>query len=509
MMSRITSPSYLLVLFLPMIFAASDVLAAGNILRVPQDYATIQAAINAAVTGDTVLVSRGTYAGGLLIEGKSITLASNFINTRDPADVSQTILSGGSPAINIQATAAGTTVQGFTIQNSSNALTTYASSMYALDNRFIHCSDSVSFETGGGVVRGNYFADSGDDSIDSDHSSADVTIENNTILNSSDDGIEVRLQSYTGPMINFVIRNNYISGSREDGIQLIDYAGASNRDFRIERNVIVNNVMAGIGTMADGNTVENFNGAPMVEEVEVVNNTISGNPYGITGGDTMLVMNNIIANSSQIGVKRVSASSLATYNNFWNNGTDSTGSNVDTGTNLHRDPTLDPNYNLLPASPCIDAGEDQLVWYDETVYAPAYSGPAPDFGGRETPGGGGPGQASADEGMTADRGPGESVTVRYAPACGALDHVIYWGTGPLSGGISWTGAACRLGTSGAASFDPGTVASGSLIYFVVVAQDGSKEGSYGRDSAGTELPEATGIGSCDLPRSLAGCQGSP
>jgi dihydroxyacetone kinase len=45
-------------------------------IRVPQDYAAIQSAINAAQNGDIVLISRGTYSGGLTIAGKTITLAS-------------------------------------------------------------------------------------------------------------------------------------------------------------------------------------------------------------------------------------------------------------------------------------------------------------------------------------------------------------------------------------------------------------------------------------------------
>jgi hypothetical protein len=487
------------------IFAASEG-RAGDILRVPQDYPTIQQAIDAAVNGDTVLVSRGSYAGPLVITGKTITLASNFINTRDPDDVSQTVVSGGDPVVTVESTAADTTVQGLTIQN-RDGLTSSASRVYVLDNRFINNSDAMSFEGGGGLVRGNYFDDSSDDAIDSDHSNADATIENNTILNSGDDGIEIRLHDYTGPMIDIVIRNNTISGSEEDGIQLIDYSGTSSRRFRIERNVIVNSLMVGIGSMANGKTAEDFNGAPMVEDVQIVNNTISGNPYGITGGDNMLVMNNIIANSTQIGLKRASSSSLATYNDFWNNGTHYTNSNVDAGTTLLQDPLLDADYDLQPGSPCIDAGAASVVWNGKTVDAPPYNGPAPDLGARETAGG--PGEAAADQGMTAERGPGEAVTARYAPGCGAVDHVIYWGASPLSEGISWTGAACGLGTTGVASFDPGPVAPGSFIYFVIVAQDGSTEGSYGRNSAGFERPEAWGIGSCDVLQSLAGCEAPP
>jgi hypothetical protein len=45
-------------------------------LRVPEDQTTIQAGIDAVASGDTVLVSPGTYAENLTISGKGITLRS-------------------------------------------------------------------------------------------------------------------------------------------------------------------------------------------------------------------------------------------------------------------------------------------------------------------------------------------------------------------------------------------------------------------------------------------------
>jgi len=357
------------------------------VIQVPAQFPGIQAAINAASNGDTVLVSRGTWAGGLSIGGKAITLASRFILTGDPNDVALTSIEGGSPLLDIQSSAgAATTVRGLTFRNGDYQINVHARRMSLLDNRFINGSaDQVSFEGGGGLVRKNYFEHASDDAIDSDNSS-DPTIEQNTIKDCGDDGIEIRLHAYTGPTLDIVIRDNVITGCGEDGIQLIDYAGASNRMIRIERNVLAGNAKAALGTMADGNTTENYAGAPMVEEVRVIGNTFSGSTHGLTGGDNMLVMNNIFVGATTFGVKRVAGSSLVTYNDFWGNATHHTGSNVDLGTTLFQDPMLDANLHLRTGSPCIDAGAASVVWNGNTVSAPVFSGAAPDLGALETGG---------------------------------------------------------------------------------------------------------------------------
>ena len=358
------------------------------VVRVPVDVPGIQAAIDAAQGSDTVLISRGTYAGGLVISGKSITLASRYIETGDTSDIALTTLAGGGTILTIDASAgAATTVRGLTFLDGSYQIENYARRVSILDDRFIGGgADQMSFEGAGGLVRGCRFDHAGDDAIDVDDSS-DPTIENNTILNAGDDGIELRLHPYTGPTLQIVFRGNHISGCREDGIQLIDYAGASSRDFLIEGNVLANNFKVGLASMADGNTVENGAGAPLVEPVRVIGNTISGNPIGVTGGDDMLLMNNIIAGSTQIGLKRVATSSLASYNDLWGNATNYANSLVETSTTFLEDPRLDVDWDLEDGSPCIDAGAVSIVWNGMRVGAPAYLGMAPDLGARESPSG--------------------------------------------------------------------------------------------------------------------------
>jgi cysteine-rich repeat protein len=116
-----------------------------------------------------------------------------------------------------------------------------------------------------------------------------------------------------------------------------------------------------------------------------------------------------------------------------------------------------------------------------------------------------PGESSASSELRATRGSGTTVDVVYAAACSAADHAVYWGVGPISGALSWSGSACGLGNSGNAAFDPGAPGPGQLLYFVVVGYTNDNEGSYGNNWAGSERPEATGVGACDRPLGTATC----
>ena len=106
-MSRHSSRAVLLAAFL---FSLASALAAE--LSVPQQYATIQAAINAAQSGDTVLVGPGTY-----FENLSITKP---LSLRSTAGASDTIIDGRRASAVIDARGTGAervTISGFTITN--------------------------------------------------------------------------------------------------------------------------------------------------------------------------------------------------------------------------------------------------------------------------------------------------------------------------------------------------------------------------------------------------------
>jgi len=352
-------------------------------IRVPQDQPTIQAGIDAAQDGDLVLVSPGTYTERLVISDKTITLASQFHTTQDPIFIEQTIIDGDNQTVITINSSAGpdTKIIGFTLRNGADGISAYAK-LHILNNRFTGHSDAIDYESGGGICRNNVFEDNGDDAIDLD-GSTEVTIEDNIIHASGDDGIEVRLHAYSGPTLNIIIRNNIITGSEEDGIQLIDYPDVSDRVFLIERNLIMGSAMVGLGLMDNGDTVEDFRAASIPERINLFNNTFVDNLYSVTGGDNLIALNNLFVNSTDIALKAVDGDSIAAYNLFWANGTDNQGSNVHNGTTLFTDPLLDSDYHLQPGSPAIDAGTAYFEWQGETVLdlpSTAYSGTAPDLG---------------------------------------------------------------------------------------------------------------------------------
>jgi parallel beta-helix repeat protein len=358
---------------------------AGRTLHVPTDHRTIQAALDAARNGDTVLVEPGTWRESLKIAGKSVTLAAR---AKEP---DQTILDGGASGksdgeeiLRIEK-GADATLEGFTIRNSHHAVTIRGKAQI-LRNRFHKNGDALSFEGGSGVVRGNTFEDNRDDGIDMDKSS-EALIEDNVIRNNRDDGIEVRLHEHAGPLLRITIRGNTISGNQEDGIQLIDYPGKSTRVFRIERNIFSGNAMSAVGCMSDGNTKENYEGADIPEPIQLVNNTFVDNKYGLTGGDNVVVLNNVFLRTAKSALKKVDGDSIFSHNLFWQNGRDFEECDLDPEGKVAADPLLGADFRPAAGSPCIDGGAASAGEGGQKVtLAPdTFRGSAPDLGAVEPP----------------------------------------------------------------------------------------------------------------------------
>jgi len=445
-------------------------------IRVPQDYSSIQAAIDAAQNGDVVLVSPGTYNVSLTLD-KAVTLASLYFTTGDEGYIGSTILDGGnrSSVINIPAdTPDRPKIIGFTIQNATDGIFPSAKFDF-LHNVVTQHSDGIDYEAGsGGLCKDNVFEFNGDDGIDLD-GSVDIVIADNIIRNNGDDGIEIRMQSYAGPVLDIIIRNNLISGNDEDGIQIIDYSDLSDRFILIEGNLIENNAMAGLGLMDNGDTSEDYRAASIPEPIHVFNNTFSGNNHGLTGGDNLIALNNLFVNSTVLAMKNVDGDSIAAYNLFWNNATHEQGSNLDLATTLiDADPLLGAEFQLQPGSPAIDAGTSYFKWLGETVLdlsPDQFKGTAPDLGAYES------------DFEPGNQAPAVAIT---APAGGSSftegDTITFTGSandtedGDLSANLSWVSDIDgSIGSGG--SFSSSSLSVGTHTITASVTDSGDLTGS--------------------------------
>ncbi|HEU0297494.1 MAG TPA: DNRLRE domain-containing protein [Anaerolineales bacterium] len=387
--------SFVVLLVLSQLFAGKflhPVSSSAATIRVPQDYPTIQAAVNAAVTGDVVLVSPGTYFENVTISGKTITLASLYYTSSDPQYIDSTIIDGlgstvqGTFGVLVDSNVGPeTTIIGLTIRNGYDGIAA-KTKLNILNNHIVANGDGIDYSSSGGILRGNLLENNSDDGIDMDNRTEGI-FENNTSRNNSEDGIEIRLQDYVGTMLNITIRSNQIYGNHGDGIQLISYNVLTNRTLTIEDNLLKGNNMVGLGLMDSALSGEDYRAANVPERIYLFNNTFDGNNYGVSGGDNIVAVNNIFANSTTQGLKNVDGGSILAYSMFWNNNIDQNGSNLDTSTTYYVNPLLDANDQLLYGSPATDAGTARFDWQGVTVLdypSNTYFGSAPDLGAYES-----------------------------------------------------------------------------------------------------------------------------
>lgn len=120
------------VFFCSLILAA---LAHGQVIHVPVDQPTIQAGIDSAAFGDTVLVAPGTYHETIDFWGKFITVASLYLTTQDPAYIEQTVIDGSNDRSVVTFRHEETNASvlcGFTITHGES---TYGGGIYCVNSR--------------------------------------------------------------------------------------------------------------------------------------------------------------------------------------------------------------------------------------------------------------------------------------------------------------------------------------------------------------------------------------
>jgi parallel beta-helix repeat protein len=188
--------------------------AGASIIRVPNDFPTIQEAINAAQNGSTILVETGVYYEHLTLN-KSLTLLG--------ANKEDTVVDGSNSDNVIAVTSGNVVVDGFTIRNSSTEL-----------------AGILLYHSTGSVVTDNVVTLNGWAGIELDGSSNNIVSDN--IISSTGSytgggglawGVGIMLSSSA----NNTLSDNVITDSLEAGV-LLD----SSYNNSIFRNTMENNL---------------------------------------------------------------------------------------------------------------------------------------------------------------------------------------------------------------------------------------------------------------------------
>jgi len=348
---------FLITQSLVLLTAVLMALAHANTIRVPEDFSTIQQAIDASSDGDTVLVAQNTYYENINFNGKNILVTSYYIFANDVNYITSTIINGSQPTnpdtascvLIVSGEDSSAILQGFTLTGGTGT-------------KWLDEHGAGTYVEGGGILI----------------TLSSPTIRNNLIIENeaartgagvtSAGGGGIRVGDGNPQIINNVIMSN--SGMYGGGI-VLNYTGAV-----IRNNIIYNNrvyqAVAGVQTFGGGGiwVLANFGTTPKIIE----NNTIVGNSSSGTGGGaagtggglliwatSIQAPNNIIWGNTQTTGQQIApiggGSANITYS-LVEGGWTGTG-NIDVNPDFE-----ETGFYLSDSSECIDAGNPDPVYND-------------------------------------------------------------------------------------------------------------------------------------------------
>jgi len=345
--------------------------AMAEILRVPDDYETVQAAINNADSGDTILIAKGVYSEfNLQVRNKEniIILGEGIDQTIFDAEIAE-----GNPSSFLVVTdSKSIVIDGITIKNTrSNAIRFYGNCKNVAVRRckIIYCKGGILVMGRGritGIIANNY-------------------ISRKELIRSSSNNNAIDIETVSS---QFLVEKNIITGyhsSRgypDDGNGIWFYSADEDSPTTIKNNLIYNcdnGIIAREGSV--NLTIENntITDCSLIDgEMQEWNRVNYGNGIKLYGRGRLIgnirIKNNIIVHNESYGIVLnpdvFEAELDVSYNDVWRNG-DGREDNYNGLERGRRDISANPrfisrsrgDYHLRPGTRfpnrCIDGGDPE------------------------------------------------------------------------------------------------------------------------------------------------------
>ncbi len=360
---------------------------------VPDEYPTIQAAVDAAEDGDTIHVAAGSYGRGVTVEEKELTIKGEGYGT--------TVIDGENTADDvISIRNAELELTGFNITGSSDDGVDAENSDVMLIDNYIYENDDDGVDClgeGSLVMIRNTVARNGSNGVLS--TGASVRMHENRILNNGNTGID----TYNVEQASF--HDNTIADNGADGIKTVSVFGYPSAEVEAVRNLFENNGEAAIQNIGvpyfnfTNNVITRAADAAgpahegvrleMVVQADIINNVINRCSRGIyytdnlipIPGSSICIVNNAITECSEVGAFRAGFySSSIDFNLFYDNEEDNKGVSLGEH-NLFEHPGFTPATDFHPQrdSVLVDAGDPEFEDPDGSRSdIGAYGGPEAD-----------------------------------------------------------------------------------------------------------------------------------